>query len=810
MEYQEPEFELNRPSFLRRMLTDLNLAIVPKENRISALKIVIEEVNHNEQDKHDEELDVHADRILFQKLAYAMAFDKSSEEVELICCALEMVYRASRSRVATAFNEFGLTVLPLIMMLIEGIPRRKHNRSRAKVDQDSVPYPMEAVQSGVDKVDSGYSNLGNIFGEKGGDYISLQSMDIKSTDKSIKSIETFECSKNSDYNEFGSRGKAEKRKGSILSRSVASSNDDATRRTQHTEETYRTEEMESLKDLAEEGTKDDTFHTEDMNSLKDLFSECTDERAGVNMKNPERKKRGSGIYSDDVSEITGLDLPDFHRKDQMSDFKGEESLPAVLESDDKPYEATSRDAETRDGKISANSIFSSIQDEGMDETGGYPEEDNQAMNGTSIDSKNESPTQAMTESDVLDELEDPPNKYAVFKILKVLRYFSRVLSAMVPLAHYPGLLDSLLYQLEKLSTEGLLQELNELTNIPDPQQSLHDAYNEHHGSAAMTLARIDTIAILVNLACAEENKVMMVDHPGLLESVINTARNDPSDEAREHSAIVIMNLSYSNQNKEVMAEHDQLLSTLTKLMGDTSPYTRKYAASALFALACVVSKAALLATYCGPEILEALRQVLLHDPSDEARMNASEALFNMARSKSGETALTLGRHPNLLDALAEAVISDYSADVRAYCARALEWLSAEIHYPVECHQELLRALIKGSQWTKTASIAEGLKTQASIETNRRAMGSYPGMMEALARLALLANAPDEYVRSCALSVIERLSIEPENRPIMAKNQDIMSALTLESFRSRKFGQDSDTTSTSFLMKSALKNLANVM
>ena len=54
--------------------------------------------------------------------------------------------------------------------------------------------------------------------------------------------------------------------------------------------------------------------------------------------------------------------------------------------------------------------------------------------------------------------------------------------------------------------------------------------------------RVDAIAVVVNLACAEENKIMLVYHPGLLDAVINISNHDPIDEAREHAAIVLMNL----------------------------------------------------------------------------------------------------------------------------------------------------------------------------------------------------------------------------------------------------------------------------
>jgi len=100
-------------------------------------------------------------------------------------------------------------------------------------------------------------------------------------------------------------------------------------------------------------------------------------------------------------------------------------------------------------------------------------------------------------------------------MLKILRYFSRVLSAMELLAQQPGLVDSLLYRMKK---------------------------NPHSKDEDEITARVDAIAVIVNLACAEENKIMLVYHPGLLDAVINIANLDPIEEAREHAAIVLMNL----------------------------------------------------------------------------------------------------------------------------------------------------------------------------------------------------------------------------------------------------------------------------
>ncbi|KAL7535310.1 hypothetical protein ACHAXR_006413, partial [Thalassiosira sp. AJA248-18] len=375
---------------------------------------------------------------------------------------------------------------------------------------------------------------------------------------------------------------------------------------------------------------------------------------------------------------------------------------------------------------------------------------------------------------------------AIRKVLKILRYFSRVLSAMEPLAQHSGLVDALLYHMTKKP---------------------HSVDYEDEISS-----RVDAIAVVVNLACAEENKIMLVYHPGLLDAVIKIANHDPIDEAREHAAIVLMNLAYAEENKVHMVNQDHLLDTLVHLLSDVSPFTRRYASAALFTLACTYANTAVMARHCDGGILEALRKVLLNDPIDEARVNAAEALFNMARNNSDDTVENMGNHSSLLASLAHSVLTDYSADVRAYSARALEWLSADIHYPMPCHRILLKTLTTASQWTKTTCIAEALKMQASLSENRKPMVEHPGLLDALATLSLLDGITDDEVKTCAISALERLSKEASTRHIMVKNEGVMTALTKATFA--EDGAEDDTpdegTPTALLMKTALKNLAEHM
>jgi hypothetical protein len=402
-------------------------------------------------------------------------------------------------------------------------------------------------------------------------------------------------------------------------------------------------------------------------------------------------------------------------------------------------------------------------------------------------------------------VEDATNSVGVGRSLQVLRYFSRVLSAMVPMAHHPGLVDALVYQLERQPYGKHADHFHEYDDgEPRPEEDKEE----------LAAARVDAIATLVNLACAEENKAKMASHAGLLDAITTVAQCDPLEEAREHAAIVLMNLAYEDENKELMVQHPAMLDTLVRLIQDNSPFTRRYASAAMFTLACIVGNTERMAVFCEGEILECLRRVLTDDPVDEARINASEALFNMARHNTEQTIQIMGEHPRLLATLAKSVLTDYSADVRVFCARALEWMSTSIHFPMDGHRDLLSALTVSAQWTKTSCIAEAMKTQATLTENRLPMASHDGLLQALSNLALLESMSDIDVRRNAIAALEMISRDVKARTYMVRNEQVMRALTKASFEhgdGAVYGEgENGKAVTAKLLKLALKNLSNEM
>ena len=735
-----------------------------------ALDEALREFDHHDESRHDEEIKCSADMILFQKLALALAIDSSSEEVPLICAALVMVYRASRVAVATSFDEIGMAVLPLIMAIIKRPQYSITQQEELPINHSSlvhVPdkmYPQYAYEAELQPHD-GIDRIQPQFENREQHNVVYDTEKAANGENFSSNYDDFDADSDHDpqdypsnYSGYSVEGTPDVPKADELTTQMTTSENKASEET--------TSDSNAEKNNTPESIVNEKPASEISTSEKE--SEKVDPTQATNLQQPNDDQYDQEMGQDDLSDVELIS--------QFNEGIAEDKRATQNPGTDR--QENSSTTETNDAIVTSDA---KSHPEFQQDSYGPPSSTEEKQNYA--DSLLEMKPLPVNVTEMIG-----PSESAMNKMLKVLRYFSRVLNAMIPLAHSPGLIDAILYQIQRCSET--------------------DSYK----GAERTEARIDAIAIVVNLACADDNKVTLTQDSAVLNTVIELARYDTSEKVREHATIVILNLSYADENKSKLANQKYLLSTLCKLMGDSSSYTRRYAAATLFTLAGQVTNSEIIATHEGGEILEALRVLLLDDPSDEARISASEALFIMTRSNSEAAVIAIANHLQLLDTLAQAVISDYNADVRAYAARALEWVASEIHCPMPCHQELLGALVKASQWTKTSSIAEAMKTQASLKDNRQAMGAHPGLLGALAGLALLEKPADMQTRSFAISAIERLSIEPANMQIMAKNSLIMTALTRASFSGSHEDQyeDEHTSSNAYLMKTALKNLAGYL
>ena len=137
------ELELNSSvNRIEELLHILNYTISRQEERIDAIDNLCNEFDHFDKARHDKELHLNAAAILFQKLTFAIMahtcggdllsnnpsdighrsckldFQSQQEEIALICCALEMVYRGSRAAVQESMNNIGMGMVPVLSQLL--------------------------------------------------------------------------------------------------------------------------------------------------------------------------------------------------------------------------------------------------------------------------------------------------------------------------------------------------------------------------------------------------------------------------------------------------------------------------------------------------------------------------------------------------------------------------------------------------------------------------------------------------------------------------------------------------------------------
>jgi hypothetical protein len=408
--------------------------------------------------KHDQELDLHADKIIFQKLAYCYAVRKHDEELGLLTRALEMLYRANRARVAISFHEVGESLLPLLVdMLRCSAARKKDLFTKLLEEQDTDDASSKKF------VDDDSNTSFKKFTGIDGDLIAEQS----------------------STSEFDNEGKQ--------------------------------------------------FANKNPKTKVHLSTVC------------EEKKEMRG----DEFEETG---------DPFALEKVETSTACSSNGPDSPNPGSSS-VSTSSSLPSSSSLPQKRQVRFSD------------MVSVDVSSNGEK----VAEARIKLRTDEVTNPVAVKKVIKILRYFSRVLTAMIPMAHFPGLLDELVFNLRVprgVEMDELLEEASGISGVSETSfhsaktnQSMDSEYSDaksyysmdgsvQNGNARKAIsdgigntARVDAIATIVNLACAEENKSKLLSHPGLLQAVVRVARDDPVKESREHASIVIMNLALEDSNK---------------------------------------------------------------------------------------------------------------------------------------------------------------------------------------------------------------------------------------------------------------------
>jgi hypothetical protein len=234
---------------------------------------------------------------------------------------------------------------------------------------------------------------------------------------------------------------------------------------------------------------------------------------------------------------------------------------------------------------------------------------------------------------------------------KILGHYARVGEATKPIAHFPGLLGSVL-----------------------------NLVNMRPYDAVPWEARLSCLWTIANLACNADNMTMMICTPDLINSLVNVGfrqyeTSDPLERtmevlrARSIASRALLNLSWPHENKIPMAENMALIRVLCQLaiqrqsphsksrtMQDIMVQTRRHAIGALRNLAAAPRRSKIsLCEYNNGKILEILTEVALNDNDEQVVDLAFAAIHNLAIH---DTAEMMVDRPALVLALKNTLLTE--------------------------------------------------------------------------------------------------------------------------------------------------------
>lgn len=355
----------------------------------------------------------------------------------------------------------------------------------------------------------------------------------------------------------------------------------------------------------------------------------------------------------------------------------------------------------------------------------------------------------------------------LFGLEKVLRGSPKHVVTAYP--KLDGLVEKLLqYELTELSAKVIynLSRPSELrAGLLEQHPTLLSSLSDLDG--VPTDARVVRVKALVNLC--KESQVQVYETAGLLDNVLRMAHLDESAVVRQYTGQLLMELSTKNTT---MALNANVLGTTVKMiLMEKSSSTRESAITCLQNLAFTKENRKLLIDFKNGIVLEALKKTLSTDPDPKARRRAAGALTNLACD---ETAEALGNYKNLLQTLAIVATKDNELDVQTRASLALTKIASSITHTMNCHPELLDALVVTSLSKSENSVAAVLRVKARNADCRKVLARHPGVVDTLSDICL-SDRSSVADRDNAIRAIMHLVNEEGNRKLLC-NKTVLTAI----------------------------------
>jgi hypothetical protein len=297
------------------------------------------------------------------------------------------------------------------------------------------------------------------------------------------------------------------------------------------------------------------------------------------------------------------------------------------------------------------------------------------------------------------------------KAAKILGHYARVGDATRPIAHFPGLLGSIL-----------------------------NLVNMRPYDAVPWEARLSCLWTIANLACNTDNMIMMMCTPGLINAMINVGfrqcdTSDPLERtmevlrARSIASRALLNLSWPPENKIPMAENMALVRVLCQLaiqrqppfgrsrtMQDIMTQTRRHSIGAIRNLAAAPWRSKIvLCEYNNGKVLDILTDAALNDSDDKVVDLSFAAIHNLAIH---DTAEMIVDRPALVLALKGSLLAEEakngSDSPRSHASSTLLVLERSITPDMSSYENLRELLDAINPSTQSDDDPESITNMAEV------------------------------------------------------------------------------------------------
>lgn len=278
-------------------------------------------------------------------------------------------------------------------------------------------------------------------------------------------------------------------------------------------------------------------------------------------------------------------------------------------------------------------------------------------------------------------------------------------------------------------------------------------------------AKLEGIATLKNLTFyAEDDRLGIMHHPGLIDALIRTCSDRGDDTGREFASAVIRNLAMAPDTKVEMVEISGILDILVQLMDDQNLKTRRNAVSAIGSLAIADENGMIFVTHGEGVILRTMQRLVEEEEDSVIRRRAARALRCFGRK---DTVEMIVDRQGIVESLCGVAMNDPSIEAQVEAIEALAAFVSHAHALAPFYNNILDAIVNIANASPPKScvevLAKTMNALSFIQHHRTPMVDHNDFLRTMTIIASNPTNSSSTCREQCASAINNLSCDEGSR-----------------------------------------------